>query len=169
MEIKVKKIHPDAIIPNRNYEGDACYDLYAVEDVVITGSETKKVHFGIQWELPRGFCGIVFARSSSFAVKGLKVNTGIVDQQYRGEIICLVNLTASTDIKAGFVPVANSYTIKKGESIAQVMFQKLPSVNIREVKKLSKTKREDKGFGSTDEFDIHSYGGHYCSAECTVS
>ncbi len=163
MEIKVKKLHPDAIIPDRNYEGDACYDLYAVDDYEIIGNETKMIHFGIAWELPRGYCGIVFARSSSFAIKGLKVNTGIVDQQYRGEIVCLVNLTAphshefasnSPKLEGGEWYETkrthmNSYKVKKGESIAQVMFQKLPPVNLREVKELSKSKREEKGFGST--------------------
>lgn len=161
MEIKVKKLHKDAIIPNRNYEGDACYDLYSIDEYKIEGNETVKVHFGIAWEIPRGYCAIVFARSSSFAKKMLKVNTGIVDQQYRGEIVCLVNLTAphshefvshddgetweATNKKLEM----NSYTVKKGESIAQVMFIKLPTFHLREVKELSKTDREANGFGST--------------------
>jgi len=147
--IKVKKLHKDAKLPYRQYEGDACYDLYAVEDVHIKGDEVKKVHFGISWELPKGYEGVVRSRSSSFAKKGLNVYVGTVDQQYRGEIVCLVSLINPHPCQDGDAWFINHATISKGESIAQVAFRRVPQFDIVEVEELDDTERGDGGFGST--------------------
>jgi len=156
LEVKVKKLHPDAKLPYKQYEGDACFDLYAVEDVTITGHQMKKVRFGIAWEIPRGYEAVVRGRSSSFVNKELHVFVGTVDQQYRGEIICAVALLFP--LGSIFSPddaFINSYTIKKGEAIAQVAFREVPNFHIVEVDKLTDTYRGAKGFGSTDKKRIH--------------
>ncbi len=144
MEIKVMKLHPDAILPYKKYVGDACYDLYAVEDTLIEAGGVTKIRFGIAWELPRGYMGDIKSRSSSFAKKNLHVYVGTVDEQYRGEIVCFVSY-----IDPPYTINIPFYTVKKGEAIAQVEFRKVPTVEIREVTELAESDRGEKGFGST--------------------
>jgi len=144
MEIKVKKIHKDAIIPQQQYEGDACFDLYAVEDVLVQTNGSTKIRFGITWEMPIGYEGVVRSRSSSFSKKNLNIFVGTIDQQYRGEIMCYVSY-----IDPPYTLDIPFYMVKKGEAIAQVAFRKVPIFHMKEVDELSETDRGDKGFGST--------------------
>lgn len=165
LDIKIKKLHPDARLPHKQYEGDACYDLYAIEDTSILAGYVTKVRFGIAWEIPEGYEAVVRGRSSSFVNKHLHVFVGTVDQQYRGEIICavvpLVNykikftnihgkkLFEKYDSAVHKITTPFEYTIKKGEAVAQVAFRRVPRFNIVEVDELSDTDRGTSGFGST--------------------
>lgn len=159
MELKVLKLHKDAKLPYKQYDGDACFDLYAIEDTEVMPYGVTKIRFGIAWEMPRGYEGVVRSRSSSFVNKNLHVYVGTVDQQYRGEIICVVSMILPN--------LSPRLWIKKGEAVAQVAFRKVPIFNVREVSKLSKTDRGDKGFGSTD--DIERIDAHRCDDDCKVS
>jgi len=164
--IKIVRTHPDAKMPHRHYYDDACYDLYAVEDVTITGDEVKKVKFGIVWEMPEGYEAVIRPRSSSFTKKNLHIQIGTIDTQYRGEIMCVVSLINPHPARIGeLVHTINKYTIKKGESIAQVAFRHTPKIIIMEVGELKVTGRGTGGFGSTDEDSFDE--GYICkNVEC---
>ncbi len=163
MILKVKKLHKDAKLPWKAYKGDACFDLFAVEDTLVEGNGITKVRFGIAWEMPEGYEGVLRPRSSSYINKNLHVYIGTIDQQYRGEVICAVSLIAPSETKyygldGKFVPkgegihkliMPKPYLIKKGEAVAQVAFRKVPMFWIREVDELSETDRGEKGFGSS--------------------
>ncbi|WP_064017125.1 dUTP diphosphatase [Brevibacillus sp. SKDU10] len=86
--VKIKRLHPDAVIPQYATTGSAGFDLVAVEDVVISPGETQKVPLGLAFEIPEGFVMLVCMRS------GIALNTklrqpngiGIIDSDYRGEV-----------------------------------------------------------------------------------
>ncbi|OAJ75189.1 deoxyuridine 5'-triphosphate nucleotidohydrolase [Brevibacillus sp. SKDU10] len=88
MPVKIKRLHPDAVIPQYATTGSAGFDLVAVEDVVISPGETQKVPLGLAFEIPEGFVMLVCMRS------GIALNTklrqpngiGIIDSDYRGEV-----------------------------------------------------------------------------------
>jgi len=150
MEVKILKTHPDARMPYREYSGDVCFDLYAVEDVEIIGDEVKKVKFGISWEMPKGYEGVIRPRSSSFAKKNLMVHIGTIDNQYRGEIVALVSLINPHPVGNGKALHAyKAYKVRKGEAVAQVAFRKVPNIEMIEVRRLTETQRANGGFGST--------------------
>lgn len=145
MEIRVKKLNKDAKLPSQTHNTDACYDLFVVEEVVVTGIR-KQVKHGIAIEIPYGYEGVVRSRSSSFSKKGLNVFIGTIDSGYRGELMTYVSLIRPFNMLGH----ANSYTIKKGEAISQLAIRKVPPIHFREVDELSESERGEGGFGSTD-------------------
>ena len=142
MNINVKKLNEDAIIPTRGSEYAAGYDLYAniSSEVVIEPFETAKIGTGISAEIADGYFGAVFARSGLATKQGLRPANcvGVIDSDYRGEIIvCLRNDSAV------------SRHISPNDRIAQLVFLPYQTVEFIEVEDLSDTKRGDGGFGST--------------------
>jgi len=136
--MKVKKALESATLPVRAHETDAGLDLYAIEDTTIKPLEVSKIRTGIAIELPKETVGLILDRSSMGA-KNIKVMGGVIDEGYRGEIIvCLSNLNPY------------NYSIKSGEKIAQLLVIPIITASIEEVKELSTTQRNDKGFGSTN-------------------
>jgi len=150
--ILVKKLHEDAKIPAQSHIDDACFDLFALEDTNI-GMSTTKVRLGIAMEIPQGYEGVVRPRSSSFAKKNLNIHLGTIDSGYRGELMVLVSY-----IKPPFSIDIPLYTVKKGESIAQIAFRKVPRFVMVETDKLSDSSRGEGGFGSTDFIDFIKRG-----------
>ncbi len=138
IEIKVKKLHPDAKIPTQAYEGDAGWDLYALEDNVVDGSGVTEVSTGVAFEIPYGYQMQVHTRSS-FGKKGLKCHLGIVDAGYRGEVSIWV--TANHPV--------TYHEIKKGDRVAQVVFAPVIPVKMVEVENLTKSERGIRGHGSS--------------------
>jgi len=137
MKIKIKKLNPEAIIPNYANEGDAGMDLYSVEDIVLKSKHRAIVGTGISIELPKGFVSLIWDKSG-IAQKGIKTMGGVIDCGYRGEYkIVLVNLSS------------DNFVIKKGQKIAQVLIQKVESPKIEVVDELSESSRGDGGFGSS--------------------
>jgi dUTP pyrophosphatase len=140
IKIKIKKIHPDAIIPKYAHDGDAGMDLFSVEDVVIKPRYRLAVRTGLEFEIPNGYEMQIRPRSGMALKSGITVlNTpGTVDSGYRGEIkAILINLSSE------------DYSIKKGDKICQAIINKVERVQIEETKELSETKRGKGGFGST--------------------
>jgi dUTP pyrophosphatase len=138
MVLKLKKMHPDAVVPPKPYAGDAGIDLCSVEEVVIAPRGRARVPTGIAVELPQGTVGLVWDKSSLSHDKGLKVLGGVIDQGYRGEIrMCLANLSDEPQ------------TIHKGQKAAQMLVQKVEHVSIEEVDALSESERGEKGWGSS--------------------
>lgn len=133
----VKKLDTDAIIPTKGSAGAAGYDLYALEDTVLSVMKTTKVRTGIAVSMPEHCYGRIAPRSS-LGAKGIIVHAGVVDSDYRGEIIVLLQSTEK------------EYYIKKGERIAQLILERYEySSIIEEVDSLDCTDRGEGGFGST--------------------
>ena len=138
MEIKIKKLHPSAVLPTYAHHGDAGFDLFAVEGVTIPVGARVLVGTGIAMEIPDGYAGLAWDKSGLSNNHGLKTLGGVMDAGYRGEI------------KVGVINLGeNDYTIEAGHKIAQVIIQKVEHVEIIEVNELSDTARGHGGFGST--------------------
>jgi dUTP pyrophosphatase len=136
MEIKIKKLHDLAIIPSYAKDGDAGMDLFITE----IKSENRldiTYGFGVAMEIPKGYVGLVFPRSSIRKTDLILSNSvGVIDSGYRGEI-------QATFRKTGI----DSY--KVGDRGAQIMILPYPEIKFEEVQELSNTERGEGGFGST--------------------
>lgn len=142
MKVKIKRLNENAIIPTYGTEYSAGADLYALLDsaVEIAPHETQFIHTGISVEIPEGYCGLVFARSSMGAKRGLAPanKVGVIDADYRGEI--MVTLHNHSEIPAAVEP---------GERIAQLAIVPFLKAEFEESDELSDTARGAGGFGST--------------------
>ncbi|MGG0793153.1 deoxyuridine 5'-triphosphate nucleotidohydrolase [Brevibacillus laterosporus] len=115
--VKIKRLHPDAVIPQYATAGSAGFDLVAVEDVAIPPGETKKVPLGLAFEIPEGFVMLVCMRS------GIAYNTtlrqpngiGIIDSDYRGEVAMMFDNIAE---KEPFIAYDSDYDFEEGKTIA---------------------------------------------------
>lgn len=140
IQLKVKKIHPDAILPKQARAGDAGMDLSSVEEKVLSPGEFALIKTGIQIELPEGTEAQVRPRSGLALKKGITClnSPGTIDAGYRGEVgVILIN--------HGKEP----FHIEKQMRIAQLVVQYVPQVFIEEVEELSDSERGEKGFGSS--------------------
>ncbi|WP_018123388.1 dUTP diphosphatase [Desulfovibrio oxyclinae] len=141
--IKIKKLHPDAVIPEYAKEGDSGFDLVAVEDATLYPGETQLVKTGIAVELPPGTELQVRPRSGLSLKTPLHIRNapGTVDNGYRGEVgvicHCLINSNSC--------PIV----IEKGDRIAQGVVMPVIRCEIEEVESLSDTTRGADGYGST--------------------
>ena len=142
MNIKVKKLKPDATVPTMGSKLAAGADLYSAEDadVIIEPSETKFIGTGLAMEIPEGYVGLVYARSGLACKRGLAPanKVGVVDSDYRGEIKVALHNHGK-----------EAQTVEKGERIAQMVIAPYLSVNYEEADALSETERGEGGFGST--------------------
>lgn len=145
MKIKIKRITPSGRLPARGTDGAAGYDLYASCACHINPGETKKVPLGIAMEIPEGYCGVVYSRSST-ALKGLTITPLIIDSDYRGEVCVVVQ---NTGFNVDGVPTY--YRVLPGDRIAQLRIERANPefMEIVEADELSATDRGDKGWGST--------------------
>ncbi len=138
LEIKVKKINPDATLPKYAKDGDAGLDLCSVEDYTLRRGEKKVFGTGLQFEIPQGYFGSMRDRSGLAAKHGIHTLAGVIDSGYRGEVgIILVNLGEQ------------DFMIRKGDRIAQLIIQPYENCKITEVNEVNETSRGDGGFGST--------------------
>lgn len=141
MELRVKKLDENAIIPTKAHDGDLGYDLYALEDTLVWHGVTK-VNTGIACEFPEGFGAMIRDRSSMATKAKIFVVAGIIDFAYRGPIIVAF-------MNPFFNTSDGPYTIKKGDKIAQMLLTRVHNFAIEEVTELSDTTRADGGFGSS--------------------
>src|SRR5215470_1467288 len=140
MQLKVKKLKDDAILPSYAREGDAGLDLFAATQLVIQPGKSVLVPTGIAIELPPGTEAQVRPRSGLALKHALTVlNTpGTVDEGYRGEVgVILINHGVS------------AFTVEPGMKIAQMVVSPRIQVAVVEVAELSDTQRGAGGFGST--------------------
>ena len=142
MQINIKKLKDNAIIPTVGSEKSAGSDLYACidEKVTIQSGETVKIGTGLAIELPDGFFGGIFARSGLATKKGLAPanKVGVCDSDYRGEYIVALHNHSNTE-----------QVVEPGERIAQLIVIPYIPVKFNEVEELSETDRSSGGFGST--------------------
>ena len=145
MNVKIKKLSPDAVIPRYATLGAAGFDLVAVEDVQLFGGQTKLVKTGLAVELPMGFEMQVRPRSGTSLKTPLRVANapGTVDCDYRGEVCVIITNTLAPNGDLALVE------IKKGERIAQGVICAVEHAEFVEVEELSGTARGAGGFGST--------------------
>lgn len=144
--IPIKKLNVDAVLPKRMRDGDIGYDLTFVvaEQVIIAPHEVGKFGTGLAIAIPHGY-GVFFFDRSGLGMKGLKVHGGVIDPNYRGELI--VGLCNNT---------MYPYVINKGERVAQMIVQKVEDADFIEVDDLDKTNRGTSGFGSSDYIKQYS-------------
>lgn len=143
MKIKLKKSHPAAITPGYATAGAACFDLHAIIDkgpVYIDQCSPATIRTGLEVEIPQGWVLKIYSRSGHGFKNGVRLanGTGIIDSDYRGEI--MVRLVADA---------GGALYVKHGERIAQAMLEKCQQVTFEEVSELSETERGRGGFGST--------------------
>lgn len=141
IEIGVRKLRDDAILPSRAYEGDAGLDLAACEGATLEPGARAVVGTGIAVEIPEGYAGFVQARSGLAARHGIGVvnSPGLVDSGYRGELrVVLLN----TDREEAF-------KIEPGMRIAQLVVMPVASVQLVEAEELAVSERGGRGFGSS--------------------
>ena len=140
MEIKIKRLYEDSIIPTRGSEYAAGYDLYAHEGATIKPHETAKIGTGVAIQPPKDTFGAVFARSGLATKQGLRPANcvGVCDYDYTGEYIVALHNDSNEE-----------RTVEAGERISQVVFIPYINVSFVEVDELEETERGDGGFGST--------------------
>ena len=142
MKIRIKKLNEKAIVPTYGSEYSAGADLYALLDSAteIRPHETVFVHTGISVEIPEGYCGLIFARSSMGAKRGLAPanKVGVIDSDYRGEVMVALH-------NHGKVP----QTVEHGDRVAQMVFVPYYTAEFLQVNELDSTVRGEGGFGST--------------------
>ena len=155
MEIKIQKLSGMAIIPTKATEGSAAYDVFAPFDqLIVQGRQVIDLYIAI--ELPKGYEAKIESRSgySSKGFAGFLVDenlntsvearfncdvlTGKVDSDYRSSIGVIVNNMDS-----------HSFSIKRGQRIAQLTVYKVEDIDFKEAEELSETERGTGGFGST--------------------
>ena len=140
MDLKVKFISKDAVLPRYAHEGDAGLDLFSVENLTIAPNECKLVKTGIIIELPENTEAQIRPRSG-LALKHqiTLLNTpGTIDYGYRGEVgIIMKNFGRKT------------FEVRKGMKIAQMVIKPVYKVDVIKVEELSSTGRGSGGFGST--------------------
>lgn len=140
--IRVKLLRPDAKLPSFGSQEAAGADLYACleEPVTILPGQTAFLPTGLAMEIPRGYAGLIYARSGLACKKGLAPanKVGVVDSDYRGEfIVALYN--------HGDAP----RTVVNGERIAQLVVTPVLRPAFVQTQELSQTQRAEGGFGST--------------------
>ena len=136
MQVKAKKLHKDAILPSYAKNGDAGLDLTAVSFELVD-SEHIKYNFGLAFEIPQGYVGLIFPRSSCYKQRQILSNcVGVIDSGYRGEISAVMTGSSIENYKIG-------------ERAAQLIIMPIPFIEFEEVDKLSETERGINGYGST--------------------
>lgn len=152
MKVKIKKLHEDAVIPSYARDGDAGMDLTAVEDGKITEQGTQIFKTGLSMEIPKGYVGLIFPRSSVFKTTARLNNcVGVIDSGYRGEI--MVNFDPSIqsymrETNRAYNPPIDNY--KKGDRVAQIIILPYPEIEFELTDELSSTERGEGGHGSTN-------------------
>ena len=144
MDVKFKKLHDDAKIPSYAHDTDAGLDLTAVSFTQEFDKSNKLVlvyHTGLAVEIPEGYVGLIFMRSSiSDKSIALTNAVAVIDSGYRGELLLKYKITTDS------LPTI----YQPGEKIGQLIIIPYPKINPIEVEELSSSDRNEGGFGSTD-------------------
>lgn len=144
-QLKVKRVHPDAVIPKYATDGSACFDLVAVgcgDQHPLYYHEGHTFRTGLAFEVPAGHVMLIFSRSGHGFNHGTRLANcvGVIDSDYRGEL--QVRLFADS-------PKRDVLRVNPGDRIAQAMLVPIPQVELLEVEELTPTERGEGGFGST--------------------
>lgn len=141
-QVKVKKLHPDAVIPKYATAGAACFDLHSIQDGYVSDMGESSLVFdtGLAFEIPDSHVMLIFSRSGHGFKNNVRLANaiGVIDADYRGEV--KVKLTADDD---------GELDVKHGDRIAQAMILPVQQIELLEVEELGDTERGTSGFGST--------------------
>jgi len=141
LEVLIQRLDKELPLPQYAKAGDAGIDIYARIDCTLAPGERAMVPTGIAIAFPEGYVCLAHPRSGLAAKHGISIVNapGTIDAGYRGEIqVILIN----TDSK-------NTFEIKRGDRIAQLVFQKVEQASFQEVSELPSSERGAGGFGST--------------------
>ena len=137
--ININLLDPMAKIPTRGSDESAGLDLHTIESVTIPPGQRALLKTGLAMSMPKGYVGLIWPRSKLAAKMGIDVLAGVVDSDYRGEImISLLN--------TGLDPVE----IKTGDKAAQMIIQRYSNMQINVVDDLDKTMRGQAGVNSSE-------------------
>lgn len=158
MEVKIKKMHKYAVVPKYAKEGDAGLDLTAVS---MSFDEYGNICYGtgLAFEIPKGYVGLIFPRSSICKEQLLLSNAvGVIDSGYRGEVSFKFKPSMALDEqqcvkldsdKLWSVAIRQNDIYKVGDRVGQMIIMPYPNIEFVEVEDLSETQRGDKGYGSS--------------------
>lgn len=148
MKVKIKKLNPNAIIPQYATDGAGCFDLHACIDgrensYSIHHGDPVTIKTGLAFEIPEGYVMLVYSRSGHGFKNNVRLAncTGVIDSDYRGE----VQIKLTSDDLHGKVVLG----VCHGDRIAQACLVEVPKIEFEEVDDLSDTDRGEGGFGST--------------------
>jgi len=141
IEVAVRRLRDDALLPRQAYEGDAGLDLAACEELELAPGARAVVPTGIAVEIPEGYAGFVQPRSGLAARHGIGIVNapGLVDSGFRGEIRVVLLNTDATE----------PFRVERGARIAQLVIAPVASVRLVEVDELATSERGARGFGSS--------------------
>lgn len=141
MEVKIKRLHPDSVIPSYALPGDAGMDLTAVSREI---DDYGNVSYGtgLAFEIPEGYTGLIFPRSSICKKQLVLSNSvGVIDSGYRGEVTMKFKMTQPDS--------CGDNIYKVGDKIGQIIIVPYPYIKFSVVDSLSKTERNEGGYGHT--------------------
>jgi dUTP pyrophosphatase len=140
VNVKIKKLHEDAIIPTYATPGSACFDIYALSGGFVSHDNPTTIQTGLAFEIPENHVMLVFSRSGHGFKYGVHLAncTGIIDSDYRGEL--MVKLAADGN---------GGLSVAVGDRVAQAMIIPYEQVSFELVDELSSTERGAGGFGSS--------------------
>jgi dUTP pyrophosphatase len=145
LTIEFAKLSNDAKLPTKGSAQAAGWDLYALEETIVVKEKSSMIKTGLAVAIPEGWEGQIRCRSS-LGKKGMIMPNGIgtIDSDYRGELMVL----------ATWIGEGDSFIVKAGERVAQLLFAPVPKVIIVETlyDELGKTERGKGGFGSSGQF-----------------
>lgn len=139
-QLKVKRLHEDAQLPEYATEGAACFDIKSVQDGVVPVGGSTAFSTGLSFEIPEGHVMLVYSRSGHGFKNDVSLSNavGVIDSDYRG---CLGVKLSNSGVK--------DFYVDKGDRIAQGMIIKYDHISFVEVGELSETERGEGGLGST--------------------
>jgi dUTP pyrophosphatase len=140
LRVRLARVRPHAVLPERAYEHDAAFDLSAAEPAVLDPGGRATVPTGVAIELPARSCALVLPRSGLAARHGITLLNapGLIDAGYRGELQVVVHNTAG-----------EPFAVEQGMRIAQLLVLPLPPVRLELVDALAESQRGARGFGSS--------------------
>lgn len=152
------RLDPGAVAPFREHNGDAGWDLHAIEDTFIPMGEYRDIKSGVRIDMPEGWYCRITGRSSALRVKGLIVVEGVIDAGFHGELFacayCPLQPTSKVMTTVDRRKVCKQggsvgILVEAGESVAQLVFQPVPHVLWSERSEFAASARGEAGFGST--------------------
>lgn len=148
LKVRFKKLVEDAVTPRYSKEGDAGMDLTAVRTEFADYGNQLKAYTGIAVEIPKGYVGLLFPRSSIVKTNNRLGNcVGVIDSGYRGEITFVfdnININPATRKLSNY-----NYNYDSGDRVGQLVILPFPKVELEEVDELSDTERGTGGYGHT--------------------
>lgn len=145
LSVEFAKLDPEAKMPTQGSTGAAGWDLYALKETTVVRHKSSLIRTGLATAIPHGWEGQIRCRSS-LGRKGMIMPNGLgtIDSDYRGELMVL----------ATWIGEGDTFTVAKGERVAQMLFAPVPKVTLIETtfEELGTTTRGEGGFGSTGQF-----------------